>query len=425
MSDDRPDTTPRRIGALLRKLRPHARNVLWSNGTTMMTSAFGVVTSVLLVRMAGQEVYGEYLFVVGVFEILSLLSIPGVRMVLFRSIAQGSDGVYHRATRFSGVWSLTGIPILLVVGLLIYCFKSKASGAALMISAAFFPVVTSLQTWIPFLKARASFKTLFFFNFTKFLLKSIILACILLLTRSVVLLVLVHVVVTAATNVVYYLITLAARRNDAIEEGWQRQSYALTIMDMSSLAFGRVDIVLLGILLPFEALAIYGIVMRIGTLFFQGLRSSIEGILPTLFRSATIRLGNFYKLFALTFVLPVVLYPTIRFPLELVYGPEGSGVVAYCQVYLLIIPVYFLNSIAACFMVKYQLNREINISRIVAIIAVLGLYVFLIPVYGIWGGVIASMLFYLILLIMNLAFLRLAQSRAVRTPARAAVAKTC
>ncbi len=403
-------------------LRPHAHNVVWSNANTLVTSAFGLMTSALLVRLAGKEVYGEYLFVLGTFGLLSCLAIPGVRTVLFRTTAQGSDGVYSRATKFSFVWSLTGVPVLVVIGLVVYFFKARSSGIGLMLSAPFFPLVVSLQTWMPFLKAKSRFRTLFFLNFVRFLAKLVILVFALLVTRNVIVLILVHFVTFAGTNIAYYLGTLAARRNDIVEEGWRRQSYALTIMDLSSLAFGQVDIVLLGFLLPFESLAVYGIVMRVGGLVFQAIRSSMEAILPSLFRSTRIQLRDFYKPFALSFLLPIVLYPAIRFPLVLIYGSDSRELVLYCQVYLLILPIYFLNSVTASFMIKYQLNKEINISRIIAIVAVILLYSFLIPMYGIWGGVVSSMLFYMILLAMNFILMKTAEARGLAMSAGGVVA---
>ena len=324
----------RSVSRALHRIRPHAGNVFWSNANTFISSAFGLLTSALLFRVAGKEVYGEYLFVLGIFGLLLVFSIPGVRTVIFRTIAQGSDGVYSRATRFSFIWSLTGIPLLVITGGIVYLFKARSSGIALILSAFFFPVVTSLENWIPFLKAQARFKKLFFYNLARFLVKLITLAGILSITKNLVAIVITHFVAIGGLNILYYLITLTSRRNNIIETGWKKQSYALTVMDLSSLAFGQVDIVLIGFLLPFEALAIYGIVMRVGTLFFQVIRSRIEGVLPSLFRSTRIQVSDFYRLFGLTFLIPIALYPMIRFPLGLVYGYEASELVVYCQVFL-------------------------------------------------------------------------------------------
>ena len=80
----------------------------------------------------------------------------------------------------------------------------------------------------------------------------------------------------------------------------------------------------------------------------------------------------------------------------------------------MIIPVDFLNSISANFLVKYHLNKEIGISRITAIAAVAILYVCLIPLYGVWGGVISSMLYFVVQLAMNLSLLRYAEAKCKR-----------
>ncbi|MDH4240391.1 MAG: polysaccharide biosynthesis C-terminal domain-containing protein, partial [Phycisphaerae bacterium] len=114
----------------------------------------------------------------------------------------------------------------------------------------------------------------------------------------------------------------------------------------------------------------------------------------------------FYKFFFLSFLVPVVLYPIIKYPILLLYGRECLDVVGFSQLYVFIIPFYFLDTIATHFMIKYKLNREINISRIASMIAVVVLYAILIPLYGIKGGVISSMLYFVIQIVMNLFLLR-------------------
>jgi len=93
------------------------------------------------------------------------------------------------------------------------------------------------------------------------------------------------------------------------------------------------------------------------------------------------------------------------------YSQKYSEVIVFSQVYLAIIPFYFLNSITNNFLIKYQLNKEINFSRIISIIAVIVLYSLLIPLYGIWGGVISSMLYFISQLIINLFFLMIRKSK--------------
>ena len=104
-------------------------------------------------------------------------------------------------------------------------------------------------------------------------------------------------------------------------------------------------------------------------------------------------------------MIPIILYPLVKYPILFLYR-QYPEVVGYAQVYLAVVPFYFLNMIATHLMVKYKLNKEINISRIVSIVTVIILYAVLIPLYGIWGGVISSMFYFIVQLILNLFMLK-------------------
>jgi len=182
-------------------------------------------------------------------------------------------------------------------------------------------------------------------------------------------------------------------------------------MELSSIVFGRVDIVLIGTLLSIDRVAIYGLVMNLVGVFLMTTKSTIEAILPKLFKSEHITIRYFYKFFLLSFSVPIFLILIIKYPILWIYGQDYSELILFTQVYLTVIPIFFLHSLAMNFMVKYKLNKEINLSKVIAIVAVILLYGILIPLYGIWGGVISSMLYFIIQLVINLFLLKLREAK--------------
>jgi len=183
---------------------------------------------------------------------------------------------------------------------------------------------------------------------------------------------------------------------------------------LSSVVFGKVDVVLIGFLLPYSQVAIYGLVMNFVNVFFSIIKSTIEAILPELFKSEKIAIRYFYKFFLLLFLVPVILYPIVKYPILFIYGQKYAEVIGFSQVYLAVMPFYFLNLIATYFMVKYKLDREINLGRIISVVAVIALYAILIPLYGVWGGVISSMLYFMIQLAINLFLLKIKSENKVK-----------
>jgi len=392
------------------KVKSHTVNIFWSNVNQAVMALAALLISVVFARFADKELYGQFLFVLATFGLFLIISIPGTRIVILRTIAQGYDGVYRKATKFSFLWSMLGIPLAVMAGIIVYLFKAKIVGLSLIACALFFPLVTTLQNWMFILKGRSEFKKLTIYNSIKFVTNLIVVTLSVILTKNLIFILLGYFLVHSFFNILYHLKSLTLLRNDDIDPGWKGQSYALTIMDISSIAFGQVDIIFIGMLLSDERLAVYGLVMKFVDVFLKAIKCTVEGILPTLFRSK-ITIRYFYRFFAASFLLPIVLYPFVKYPIILLYSQKYAEVISFSQVYLAVIPFYFVNTITNCFMVKYQLNKEINLCRIISIIAVVTLYAVLIPLYGIWGGVIASILYYVIQLIINLLLLKLRKSR--------------
>lgn len=389
------------------EVRPHMPNIFWSNLNQIVTTGCGLVGSVIFARFAKKELYGQYLFVLAIFGLFSIISIPGVRAVIFKAIAQGHDDVYSKATAFSFLWSLLGIPTLVAAGIFIYLFKTKILGASLIGCAVFFPFMTSLQTWMVFLKGRSNFSQLTVYTSIQLLTNLLAVTMAIIFTRNLILILLAYFLTNAGFNIFYHFKVANSPRNNELASGWKRQSYALTIMELSTIIFGRVDTILIGTLLPIDQVAIYGLVMKSVDVLFEIIRSTMEGIAPNLFQSKKITIRYFYKFFLLSFLIPLVLYPIIKYPILFLYSREYSEVINLSKVYLAAIPFYFLNLVATYFMIKYELNKEINISRIVSLIAVVLLYIILIPLYGIWGGVISSILYFVIQLFLNLFLLKI------------------
>lgn len=391
----------------IEELRPHTPNIFWSNLNQVVMTVFALVVSIVFTRLGSKELYGQYLFVLAMFGLFSIVSIPGVRAVIFRTTAQGYEGVYRRATRFSFLCSLLGIPLLVIAGILVYLFKTRILGISLIAVALFFPFEISLQNWMLFLKGRSEFRRLAFYNSIKFLISLLAVTASIVFTRNIIVILVAYFLVNGGFNILYHLKALNSLKNDELDDGWKKQSYALTILELSSIIFGKVDVVLIGSLLTFEQVAIYGLVMKFADVFFSVIKSTMEAIVPNLYQSKKITIRYFYKFFFLSFLIPIILYPVIKYPVLFLYGRGYSEVILFSKAYLAVIPFYFLNLVATYFLVKYKLNKEINIGRIISMIAVVVFYAILIPLYGIWGGVIASMLYFITQLFVSLFLLKM------------------
>ncbi len=405
MKSGRNEKMIKKAKKFIREVRPHTTNIFWSNLNQMVITIMALLVSIVFANFATKELYGQYLFVLSWFGLFLIVSIPGAQTVVFRTSAQGYDGVYRKATMFRFLCSLFGIPLLMITGIIFYLFKSEIIGVSFIGFSLFFPFMTSLQNWTLFLKGRSQFRKLAICNLIKLSVNLIAVALSIIFAGKLVIILGGYFLVNSGFNIFYYLKLLKLRRNDNLDANWKKQSYALTTMTLSTIAFGKVDVALMGTLLTWEQVAVYNVVMKFVNIFFSIIKSTVEAILPNLYQSKKITIRYFYKFFAALFLIPIILYPLVKYPILFLYR-QYPEVIGYAQVYLTVIPFYFLNMITTHLMVKYKLNKEINISRIVSIVAVIVLYAVLIPLYGIWGGVISSMLYFILQLVLNLFMLK-------------------
>lgn len=389
----------------LKKNKKFGLNALWSNINQIVITFAALIISVIFTRLGTQELYSQYLFVLGILGIFVIFTIPGIRTLILKNIAQKKEGIYKVGTNYGFIWGLITIPLIIITGLYFYFYRSETIGLALIISSFFFPFVNSLQTWMFALKGRGYFKKLAIFNIIKFSINVITVTIAIVLSKNLTIILATYFIVHSIFHIIYHGLVLKTL-NQEIFPKWKKHAFALTIMDFSGMIYGRIDIVLIGLLLPIELVAIYGLTMKFVDIFIRATRSTVEVILPKLFVSTEIKINYFYKYFLISFIFPIILYPIIKYPILLLYGNDYAEVIQCSQLYLLAIPFFFLSVVSTNLIIKHELNKQLNINRIASIIFVLILYFVTIPLWGIYGGIISSILYHVFQVITNIITLK-------------------
>lgn len=134
--------------------------------------------------------------------------------------------------------------------------------------------------------------------------------------------------------------------------------------------------------------------MKLGGVFFKLIKGTFEAVLPKIYKSEKLNISSFYKIFLVSFLFPLLIIPFVKYPILFLYGEDFNDVIFLSQIYLLAIPFYLFYTISLSFLIKENLNKEINASRIYAMITVLVSYFILIPTLGALGGVLSSIIFF-------------------------------
>lgn len=385
-----------------KRIKKYGPKAFWSGTNQIAETLAAFILSILFTRLTTKELYGQYLFILAIFGLISLLSIPGSRVVIMRLVARDIDGIFKKALLWGTKFSLLGVPVLILIGAYFYFFESKEIGIAVLITAIFLPFVSSFKSWLSYYKGKEKFKELALLNILKQGINIISVALAIIFSKNILVVMLAYFASNSLFNVLYCLRISSKIKNTKLSKNWKKQSFSLSTIEVSELAFGRIDVLLIGSMMSMNQVAIYGLVMKVVSVFLKGFRSLMEIIMPKIIRDKNIKISYFNKLFLLTLPLPFVLKPVLELFIVIFYGKEFRDVVTYSHIYIFVLPFFFWYLISGYFMLKYELDNKNNFNRIISIIFVIIAYIILIPKLGILGGIIGSFIYYLVISLLNL-----------------------
>lgn len=241
----------------------------------------GVAVSVAFARLASKEVFGQYNFILAILAIFSVLSIPGLKNAVLRSVARGREGSYNAAVKTSFLWSLLGIPALLAVGGYHYYYSTPTIGICLMISSVFFPFIHALNIWSSFFQGKRRFDLIAKYGSIQSTVNATAIIAILFLNPThLVLIVVTNLITNCLLTCLFYLRSQRYIENKARDNECKKYGYFLTTANIAGALSGNIDKILLGILLGPSQLAIYSIAKGIPDRIRMLLKSAWVPFMP-------------------------------------------------------------------------------------------------------------------------------------------------
>ncbi|OGI36571.1 MAG: hypothetical protein A2271_03150 [Candidatus Moranbacteria bacterium RIFOXYA12_FULL_35_19] len=239
------------------------KNGFWMALRQIVIIISGLIVSIFFTRIATKEIYGNYQFFVSIFSIVSILSIPGLNNSVARSVARGNDGDYLVAVKKSFIWSLIGVPILLIIGAY-YFHINKSLGFSFMISSIFFPFFYAPNTWNAFFQGKKRYSKIAFYNSTQSIINAIATIAILLLHKdNLFLIIVVYLSSYTLFNVYYYYRSLEFVENSKTEKDTMDYGFFLTKMNFLEMMAENIDKLIVGIFLSPASLATFSVVSMI------------------------------------------------------------------------------------------------------------------------------------------------------------------
>ncbi|MDP1833391.1 MAG: oligosaccharide flippase family protein [Candidatus Moranbacteria bacterium] len=319
----------------------------------------GLALSVAFARLATQEVFGQYQFVLSVLSVVSIVSIPGFNTAITQSVARGYDGEYKKVVRMSFFWSLLGTPILLLIGGYYYIYQSHPLGVAFMIASVFFPFFYAPNTWDAFLQGKGRFDVSARFGSIQSIISSIVTIVVIFSNGDD----LIRIIVTylfsyAFLNGLFYWKAGKYLDNNRIEKGNIKYGYFLSLINLFNFAGSNIDKIVIGILLGAEEVAAYTIISMIAFRLKDLLKTFNSMLLPkfatldssliVFFRTHRIKL---VMMFIASLVIGSGYYFAVSYINDLLFGSQYSQYSQYSRIFAITIffalPTTFLGYYAA------------------------------------------------------------------------------
>lgn len=232
------------------------KNTAWIIGGKLVifTLSFAFITG--LANLVPRDVVGSYNYLISLFAIASIFTLPGMGSALVRSVSRGHEGTLTRIMRLRLSWGTIGSIIALGIGIYYLIQGVPQLGYAFIISAPFVPLTDTLnELAYGFFQGRKNFK------------KSILLAvlvqagfslptlAILFFTSNLLVIVLVFFGSQAIAGFLVY--TNIHPHNDTVDTESIKLGFHLTIMNVLRTIANNVDKIIVWHILGPTSVAIY------------------------------------------------------------------------------------------------------------------------------------------------------------------------
>lgn len=364
-----------------------------------IASLSALMLAIAFANLVSPEVYGTYKYILSLAGIFSIASLPGMGTAVMRMAARGNESVVHAATRARVTYACAG-SLVALGGSAYYLSNGNVELAlGLLIIATSLPLFDTLTLHLSYFVGKQRFDTRTKYQGTTQLASALILVATLLLTNNVVVILLSYFAPLALMRAVQYwrIARDIPRASTAEDADVVRYGKHLTVMQLLGMVAGELDKVLIWKFLGPAQVAIYTFALAIP----EQVKGPLKGVgelafpkfaaqTPEQIRSNLPALWRKLALYGLSLLGMTILY-ILAAPYIFNYVfPQYSASILYSQLFSLALITNIASIPIAILAAQQKTTEQYLLSNIQPIIAI-GLFVLLIPPYGIMGAIIASL----------------------------------
>ena len=350
-----------------------------------------------------KEVYGNYQYIFSLIGIISIFSLHGIGLAVTQAVARGFEGSFIRGFKVQLKWGLLASLSALIIAGYYWVQGNKNFPLAFLVVAVFLFLFNALLIYTSFLTGKKLFGVQVRYESIIQIIAVLAMLIALFLAKTslnhlsnfiiLLLLVSVYFVFRTFLNFIFFIRTKTRfspnKKEDPKTIGYGKH---LSLSELGEIITNNLDKILLFHYLGAVELAIYifaSLLPQQIKVFLKHINSLIMPKLSTRSKESikkTLLKKTSYLAILITGV--VLVYIILAPYIYQIFFPKYLEAVNYSRIYALsIIPLAF-SSIMTVFMAKMMV-RQVYQARITLSLVRAGLFVIFIPLYGIWGAVLA------------------------------------
>ncbi len=362
-----------------------------------LAKVVGMTSSLLLaVAMANlipPEVFGNYKFVLSAAGIIGAFTLTGTGTAIIQAVARGYEGALRAGMREYLKWNFISIPISLVAALYYFVNGNAILGFSFVIVAVCNPLLVGSSFFSQFVSGKKDFRTGSIFDSIADVVPAAILIGSLFFTKNPALIILVYFLAGTGVNLLLYRATLKKYcPNDSTDIKTVPYSIHLSAMGVVGKIAENIDKILVFHYLGAAQLAIYAFaqtpVAQIKLLNDIPAKLALPKLSERDFSSLKRSLPRKVILLVGVMLIVVISYILVAPLLFELLFPKYLDSVIFTQVLALSL-ILAPGSMFGEALTAHMKKKELYIAQTVLPLTKIGLFLLLLPPFGIWGAISA------------------------------------
>lgn len=342
-----------------------------------------------------KEEYGIYQFVIAAFTLFNIFTLPGINLVLIRSIAQKKEGSFEVAVKEKIKWGLIGSLFSFGTATFYFLKGNILLGTAFLIVGAFLPFEETFRVFISFWNGKKNFDLQAKYNIFSAGLSAIFLILIIYLTNNILIIIATFFISHTIFDWIFYKKTKKQTSNNDKDPDMVSFGKHLTLINAIEIAANQLDKIIIWKFLGALQVAVY----VFAQLPIQRLKAALPITalaLPKLSENKINKerkykiISNSLWMFLATIPLAIILALMAPLLYKFLFSQYVESII-YFQVLCVTIalsPFLLLNSVLIAEIKK----RELYIINIGIPLLKIFLFFVLIAQFEIWGVIITVLI---------------------------------